>query len=322
MSHADGSTPALSLRQSVTDYMKLAGLSERTRKAYLLELDRLAGHFACSPAQLSARQIEGYVLARINAGLKPRSTNVTVAALRMLYTRVIRRPQRVEALVMRKIADQLPPTLDEAEIQRLIQSTHDLRYRTAIELAYGTGLRIGEVVALKVSDIDSEKSMIHVTCGKGGSRTAGLYAAPAAFDITMLLPTDSSQAGRLAVLRCRCRSAVESGHAARCIQPGACVGRQSVKTSPFIHSDTRSPRTCLSGARRAMWYRIFSVTSQPRAPGCMPAPPVRCSRNSITRHNTLRTEHCGLKTPPWRTSSATAGTRFFRVCAPGSVRPR
>lgn len=168
MSHANGSTPTLSLRQSVTDYMKLAGLSERTRKSYLLELDRFARHFAGSPAQLSARQIEGYVLERINAGLRPRSTNLTVAALRMLYRQVLHSPQKVESLAMRKIADQLPRTLSESDIQRLILSTHDLRYRTAIELAYGTGLRIGEVVALKVSDIDSDRAMIRVNCGKGG----------------------------------------------------------------------------------------------------------------------------------------------------------
>ena len=168
MSHCNGKQPHPPLRQSTIDYMHMAGLSAHTQRSYLLELDRFTDHFGVSPAQLNAEQIQGYVLGRINAGLKSRSTNVTIAALRVLYRRVLKQPDRVESLVMRKATDRLPNAIEEAEIKCLIQATHNLRYRTAIELAYCTGLRISEVVALKVSDIDSVKELIHVGCGKGG----------------------------------------------------------------------------------------------------------------------------------------------------------
>ena len=169
MSYCNGSKPRPPLlRQSVTDYMQLAGLSERTQQSYLCELTRFAGHFDCSPARLSAEELQGYVLSRINSGLKPNSTNVTVAALRLLYRDVLNSPEKVDSLAMRKVADRLPNTVDEGQILCLIQSTHNLRYRIAIETAYSCGLRMSEVLALKVSDIDRAKTMIHVRCGKGG----------------------------------------------------------------------------------------------------------------------------------------------------------
>ena len=169
MSYCNGSTkPHPPLRQSVTDYMQLAGLAERTQQSYLRELGRFANHFDCPPARLSAEDLQGYVLTLIDNDLKPNSTNVTVAALRLLYRDVLKKPEKVESLAMRKVADQLPNTVDEGQILCLIQSTHNLRYRIAIETAYSCGLRMSEVLALKVSDIDRAKTMIHVRCGKGG----------------------------------------------------------------------------------------------------------------------------------------------------------
>ena len=168
MSYCNDAKPHSPLRQSTLDYMLLAGLSECTQQSYLWELDRFANHFDCPPAKISDAEIQDYVLMCIDRGLKPRSTNVTVAALRMLYRNVLKSPQKVESLARRKVSDQLPNSIEEDQVKVLIQSTHNLRYRTAIETAYSTGLRMSELLALKVSDIDAAKRMIHVRCGKGG----------------------------------------------------------------------------------------------------------------------------------------------------------
>lgn len=169
MSHCTGGAkPHSPLRQSTIDYMQLAGLSQSTQRSYLRELDALSRHYRCPPDRLNERQLQDYVLARINAGLRPRSTNLTVAAMRMFYGRVLKRPQLLEHLVMRKVADRLPKVIDVDDLKNLVSATYDLRYRTAIRLAYSTGLRISEVVALTVGDIDSKKGFIHVGCGKGG----------------------------------------------------------------------------------------------------------------------------------------------------------
>ena len=169
MSHCtNGSKPHSPLRQSVIDYMTLRNLSRKTQQSYLYELDKLSRHYRCSPDQLSAQQLKAYVLSRIDDGLKPRSTNVIIASLRMFYGQVLKRPELIESLVMRRVSDKLPKTVDEAQIKRLIQSVHNIRYRTAVQFAYSTGLRISEVVELQVSDIDSDKCFCHVRNGKGG----------------------------------------------------------------------------------------------------------------------------------------------------------
>ena len=76
MSYCNGSKPRPPLRQSVADYMQLAGLSERTQQSYLCELTRFASHLDCSPARLSAEELQGYVLMRIKH--KPTLTQVVV----------------------------------------------------------------------------------------------------------------------------------------------------------------------------------------------------------------------------------------------------
>lgn len=167
MSQCNGLKPHSPLRQSTIDYMTLRGLSARTQKAYLRELDLLSRHYRCPPDRLSAKQLHDYVLSRIESGLTPQSTNLAVAAMRMFYERVIGRPELVRQLALRKTPERLPKSIDEAALGRLIRSTHDLRYRTAIQLAYSGGLRIGEVTALQVGDIDSKRGFIHVRHGKG-----------------------------------------------------------------------------------------------------------------------------------------------------------
>ena len=168
MSHCNGTKPYSPLQHSFENYMRLSGLSETTRKSYMRELTKLSRYYALPPHRLSAKQLEQYLLDEIDRGLAPRSTNVTVSAMKLFYEGVLSCPQRTASLTMRKVPRQLPKAVDESEIRDLIDAVSDIRYRAAVELAYATGLRISEVVALKVPDIDSRKSMIHVVCGKGG----------------------------------------------------------------------------------------------------------------------------------------------------------
>ena len=86
----------------------------------------------------------------------------------MFYIRVLKDPQRVESLVRRKTSDRLSKVIAESQVRDLIATTHNLRYRAAIQLAYSTGLRVSEVVSLQVQDIDSTRQMIFVRSGKGG----------------------------------------------------------------------------------------------------------------------------------------------------------
>ena len=165
---ANGATDT-PLRQKMIDQMCIAGLAENTQTSYIGEIEQLAKHFKASPVDLDADQLRIWVLSGIKRGLKPTTTNVTVAALKFLYADTLGCPERVSGLRTRRKPRKLPRHMTEEEVERLILATPDLRYRAAIVTAYGTGLRISETVAIKIGDIKSDKKLLHIPSSKGGT---------------------------------------------------------------------------------------------------------------------------------------------------------
>ena len=165
---ADGTT-GTPLRQRMIDQMRIANFAESTRTTYIGEIEQLAKHYKASPADLDADQLRAWVLSGIDRGLKPATTNVTVAALKFFYGETLGCPARVAGLRARKKPRKLPRHMTEEEVERIILATPDLRYRAAIVTAYGAGLRISETVAIKIGDIKSDKKLLHIPSGKGGS---------------------------------------------------------------------------------------------------------------------------------------------------------
>ena len=157
------------LRQRMIDQMRIANLAESTRYAYVLEVEHLAKHYKASPADLDAEQVRAWVLTLIDRGLSPSSTNATLSALRFLYIDTLGCPDRVAGLRNRKKPYTLPRHMTEQEVECLILATPDLRHRAAFVAAYGAGLRISETVAVKIGDIKSDKKLLHIPSGKGGS---------------------------------------------------------------------------------------------------------------------------------------------------------
>lgn len=165
MTTTSGGTPA---RRKMIATMDMKGLSANTQELYLSSVSMLARHYDRPPQSLSAEEIDAWVLARIDAGRSPRTTNVDVAALRLFYVDTMDQPEKVRGLHGRRVPDQLPRSIPEADVLLLIDGINDLRYRTATLVAYGCALRISEIVALKVDDVRSEDRLLHVACGKGG----------------------------------------------------------------------------------------------------------------------------------------------------------
>ena len=100
--------------------------------------------------------------------LAPGTVEMRMSALRFLYKKVLkRRDLTYDDLVFPKTPRKLPLVLSQEEVKRLIEAAPNLQYRTLLMLLYGTGLRRAEASLLKVSDIDSERRVIHVRQGKG-----------------------------------------------------------------------------------------------------------------------------------------------------------
>lgn len=155
------------LRRKTLDVMTMKGLSPVTQKHYLREIakfDRHTGH------QLDVQTddaIRDWVLMLIDGGLAPRTTNVTVAALRLLYDTVLGQPEKVAALRFRHVPDRLPRTMPEEDVEHLIQAMTDMRYRMATLVAYGAALRVSEVVSLQIPDIRRNEGLLRIRKGKG-----------------------------------------------------------------------------------------------------------------------------------------------------------
>ena len=181
MTNIIGSKPTSPLQQRTIDCMILSGLADSTQKTYMWELRQLSRYYGHPPEQLDAEQIRDYVLQRIHSGCAPASTNVTVAALRLFYIKVLDEPERIAQLSRRPVKDRLPRPISEADVMRLFKATFDVRYRTAFELAYSTGLRISEVLELQPDDLSREQQMVRVRRGKGGHERR-VFVPPALFE--------------------------------------------------------------------------------------------------------------------------------------------
>ena len=94
--------------------------------------------------------------------------NSHVAALRFFFTTTIDRPDLSRKLLRVSYPRKLPMVLSPEEVARLLAATSCIKHRASLSVAYGAGLRVAEVAALKVGDIDSERMLIRVERGKGG----------------------------------------------------------------------------------------------------------------------------------------------------------
>jgi site-specific recombinase XerD len=142
------------------------GMSPRTQEAYLAAVRGLAQHYRQRPDILSAQQVEGYIRHLIEQRhLAPNSVRVAVFGLRFFYTVTLTRP--AFALPLPKGVKKLPEVLSQEEVARLLASTATLRERALLMATYGGGLRVSEVVRLRVSDIDAQRGMLRVEQGKG-----------------------------------------------------------------------------------------------------------------------------------------------------------
>lgn len=158
------------LRQRMMDAMVLRGFAQRTQETYLAGVAGLARHYQSAPDQLDAEQIQAYLLHLIRGKkLAYASVNQVACALRFLYGQVLQRRELWLEIPMAKVPKRLPVILTRDEIQRLFAACDTLRTRTVLMTTYAAGLRVSEVCALQVGDIESapDRMCLKVRQGKG-----------------------------------------------------------------------------------------------------------------------------------------------------------
>ena len=159
------------LRREMDNAMVLRGFAPRTREAYLACVTALAEHYGRSPDGLDSAEIQSYLLHLIGEKkLAYASVNQAVCAFRLLFDAVLGHKRLALEIPMAKVPKRLPQILSREEVSRLLAAAASLRARTVLMTTYAAGLRVSEVCALQVADIESapDRMCLKVRQGKGG----------------------------------------------------------------------------------------------------------------------------------------------------------
>jgi site-specific recombinase XerD len=155
------------LRRRMTEDMTVRGFTASTQGGYLAAVENFTAFFGRSPDQASAEDLRRYQLHMRSNGASATGMNAAVSALRFFFGVTLGRGDAQAGMTTVREPRRLPVVLSPEEVRRLLDAAPGLKYRAALSVAYGAGLRASEVVSLKLADIDSERMVIRVEQGKG-----------------------------------------------------------------------------------------------------------------------------------------------------------
>src|SRR6266852_4683677 len=160
--------PVTQLRKMMLDELQRRNYAQSTVDAYISALREFAKYFNRPPDQLGPEHIRQFQLYLLrDRKLAANTVKQRVAAVRFFFVRTLKRPYLREDIPYPKAPRHLPVILSQEEVARLIDAASNLSHRAMLMTLYSTGLRRAEMVRLKVSDIDSQRMVMHVHQGKG-----------------------------------------------------------------------------------------------------------------------------------------------------------
>ncbi len=162
------SHPTISpLRQRMIQNMTMRRLSKKTQSGYIRAISRLSDFLKHSPAHVTAEELRQFQLHLAEQGTSAITMNAMVTAMKFLYSKTLNRPEVIWQPSSVPVPRKIPVVMSKEEVKRLLAAAGNLKYRTALSVAYGAGLRISEVAALKVTDINSQRMVMRIEQAKG-----------------------------------------------------------------------------------------------------------------------------------------------------------
>lgn len=158
------------LRQRMIEDMRIRGMGEKYQKAHIRAIRDFAAFLGHSPDTATPEELRAYQLHMADTGVTPTTFNARIVALRFFFGMTCGREDMKRYMQFRTEPRKLPVVLSVEEVSDILMAAPGpgLKYRAALSIGYGTGLRAAEVCALKIGDIDSDRMLIHVEEGKGG----------------------------------------------------------------------------------------------------------------------------------------------------------
>ena len=156
------------LRKMMLEDLQRRNYAETTINCYIRAVEDFSRSFNCSPDRLGPRHIREYQAALFQKRkFSPNTVTQHLAALRFFYVKTLKKAWSITETPYPKKAVHLPTILSQEEVARLIDAALTPYHRTLLMTLYATGVRRAESTHLKVSDVDSQRMVIHVQGGKG-----------------------------------------------------------------------------------------------------------------------------------------------------------
>lgn len=159
--------PISPLRRRMIEDMTVRNFTPDTQRDYIRAVKNLAAFLGRSPDTATPEDLRRFQLHLTQSGVRAPTINGTVTALRFFFKVTLDRPDATRHLAFVYEPCKMPTVLSSEEVARLLEAAAGPKYKAALSLAYGAGLRAMEVVSLKVSDIDSKRMMLRIEQGKG-----------------------------------------------------------------------------------------------------------------------------------------------------------
>ena len=161
--------PISELRRRILEDMAVRKFNEATCRNYIRHIAEFAKFLGRSPDAATADDVRRFQVHMSESGVRAPTLNTATSALRFFFGTTLDRPELARYLARVHHPRPLPRVLSPEEVGRLLEAAPGpgLKYKAALSIAYGAGLRAGEVVMLRVSDINSKRMLIRVEQGKG-----------------------------------------------------------------------------------------------------------------------------------------------------------
>jgi integrase/recombinase XerD len=172
------------LRQRMIEDMHIRGLAEATQRAHIRNVKLFAAFLGRSPDTATPEDLRAWQLQMTKDGLSATTFNGRIISLRFFFGVTCGREEMKRYMQFHREPRKLPVVLSVEEVAALLASAPGpgLKYRAALGISYGAGLRASEVCNLKVTDIDSQRMLIHVDQGKG-ARDRQAMLAPSLLEV-------------------------------------------------------------------------------------------------------------------------------------------
>lgn len=147
--------------------LKIRGYSQKTIKAYLIHNRKFLEFIKKDPEDITTDDIKPYI-AHLSDKVSSKSMNLVLSSLAFLYDKILKKGVlSKDEIDHPKTEKKLPTVLTKEEVRKLIAATKSFKHRILVKMLYGSGLRVGECVSIRVNDLDLDEKTGVVRSGKG-----------------------------------------------------------------------------------------------------------------------------------------------------------